>query len=78
MSIASFDLCCYRRSFLFQVHVVEILQSTVLSYSNFHFAHHSVGLSKIECVAEMKLFMLVFGVPSPRGGGRKFISGKMV
>lgn len=62
--IASFDLWCYRRTFLFQVHVVEVLQSAVLSYSNFYFADHSVGLSKIKCVAEMTLFVLVFGVPS--------------
>jgi len=40
-------------------------QSAVMSYSNFHFADHSIGLSKTECVAKMKLFMLVFGGPSP-------------
>lgn len=78
MYIASFDLCCYRRTFLFQVHVVEILQSAMLSYSDFHFADHSIGLSKIECVAQMKLFILVFGVLNPRGGRHKSILRKRV
>lgn len=58
--IASFDLCFYRRAFLFQVHVVEVLQSAVLSNSNFHFADHSVELSKIKCVAEIKLFVSIW------------------
>lgn len=78
LCVAGFDLCCCRRTFLFQVHVVEILYSAVLSYSNFHFAGHSVRLNKIDSIAEMKLFMLVFGVPRPRGGGCKFIPGKRV
>lgn len=78
MFTASFDLCCYRRTFLFQVHVVEILYSAVLSYSNFHFADHSIGLGKIDSVPEIKFFMLIFGVPSSKGGGCKFIPGRRV
>lgn len=79
-----FDLCCCRRiTFLFQGCVVEFPQCAVLLDSNFHIANHSIGVSKIERPAEMKLFMLISGVLSLRGllpvaGGHKFITAKQI